>query len=325
MADFPANPSEGQEWTNPDTGEIWRFAGRAGLWSRLDGGTGAWLMAPRASSDTITEWTNPDTGETWRYNGRAGLWSRFDNELSSWVMLSLDSAAAPAEWVHPDTGEVWRFAGYPGLWSHAEDGATSWIMVPQDGVRPPPPGRPPCCPPLIPVPPIPDCVVQFNYDRWQIRFPEFAPQLPDGSANPMGVSRELAQELFYDATMFLDNSCTSPVCDASIGGERERLLFLMTSHLAYLRGHGAGGMGDVGRATSKSVGPVSVGYTLEGVTGNSAWFAQTGYGLAFWTATAAYRVFRYRPGPSWRGGYWRADAWRTGYGNPLPFAQSIAR
>jgi hypothetical protein len=222
---------------------------------------------------------------------------------------------------------------------------------PEPGPDPIPPGeaypaRSCECLPLIPPPPVPDCVVQFDYHRWAIRFPEFDEYLHPGTPgvvtppgwipppddnlfpNPMGVSPELAQELFYDATLFLDNSCHSPVCDASKGGERERLLFLLTAHLAYLRGTpgigGAGGAGNPGHLTSKSVGPVSVGYSLDGVTGNEAWFAQTSYGFTYWQATAQYRTFRYRAGPWFRGYGWRSSAWQ-GAGNPLPFAQSVAR
>lgn len=195
------------------------------------------------------------------------------------------------------------------------------------------------CLPLVPEPPVPDCVVQFDYNRWNIRFPEFAPYVaplpgadlpttPEGLVpNPVGVSPELAQELFYDATLFLDNSCHSPVCDASKGGERERLLFLLTAHLAFLRGGPnapGGGAGSVGRVTSKSVGPVSVGFGGATLGANAAWFEQTQYGLAFWQAVGAYRLFRYRAGPWFRGYGWRSGAW-VGSGNPLPFSQSIAR
>jgi hypothetical protein len=146
------------------------------------------------------------------------------------------------------------------------------------------------CAPLIPEPPVPDCVVQFDYARWSLRYPQFAPT----GATP--VSEALAQEYFYDATMYLDNSCNSPVCDASIGGERERLLYLMTAHLALINGAGSpAGAPTPGRVNNKSVGPVSVGYGgLDGLPANAAWFAQTGPGLAFWQATAQYRTFQYR-------------------------------
>jgi hypothetical protein len=146
------------------------------------------------------------------------------------------------------------------------------------------------CPPLIPVPPVDACVVQFDYGRWSTRYPEFS------AAGIHPVSSALAQEYFYDATLYLDNTCSSPVCDASIGGERERLLFLMTAHLAAITGAGSpGGAPTPGRITNKAVGPVSVGYGgLDGLPANSLWFAQTAYGFAFWQATAAYRTFQYR-------------------------------
>jgi hypothetical protein len=146
------------------------------------------------------------------------------------------------------------------------------------------------CPPLIPEPPIDDCIVQFDYDRWLVRFPQFGP----AGITPVGSA--LAQEYFYDATMYLDNPCSSPVCDASIGGERERLLFLMTAHLAQISGAGSpAGAGTPGRVTNKAVGPVSVGYGgLDNLPASAAWFAQTAAGLAFWQVTAQYRSFRYR-------------------------------
>lgn len=150
---------------------------------------------------------------------------------------------------------------------------------------------PACCPPLIPADdPLPDCVVQFDYGRWSTRYPVFS------ASGTTPVDPTLAQEYFYDATIYLDNSCASPVCDASVGGERERLLFMLTAHLAAVNGAGSvAGAGTPGRVTNKSVGPVSVGYGgLEGLPGSAAWFAQTAYGLDFWQATARFRLFRYR-------------------------------
>jgi hypothetical protein len=161
------------------------------------------------------------------------------------------------------------------------------------------------CLPLIPEPPVPAGVVVFDYARWSVRYPGFT------------TSPELAQELFYDATMYVDNSPQSPVCDASLGGERERLLYLMTAHLAFLAGGGpgAGGAGaaagTVGRPASKSVGPVSISYSLDGLPGGAAWYAQTQYGLTFWQLTAPYRTFRYRaPGIYPRA--WHGYSWASG-------------
>jgi hypothetical protein len=142
------------------------------------------------------------------------------------------------------------------------------------------------CDPLIPVPPIDDCIVQFDFTRWSARYPEF-------TKPPFNVSSVQAQELFYDACLMLDNSCNSPVCDASIGGERERLLYMLTAHIAYLSGPGSGQQ--VGIINSKSVGSVSVGYQVPQLPATAAWFAQSKYGFAFYQATAQYRLFRYRP------------------------------
>jgi hypothetical protein len=146
------------------------------------------------------------------------------------------------------------------------------------------------CEPLIPPPPVPDCVVQFDYNRWIVRYPEFSP------AGVTPVSAALAQEYFYDATIYLDNTCDSIVCDASVGGQRERLLMMLTAHIANIDGAGKlSGAGEPGRVTNKAVGPVSVAYGgLDGFNATNAWFAQSPYGLDFWNATAAYRTFRYR-------------------------------
>jgi hypothetical protein len=147
-----------------------------------------------------------------------------------------------------------------------------------------------CCAPLIPVPPIDPNVVQFNYGRWSTRYPKFA------ATGTTPITAALAQEYFYDATMYLDNSSKSIVCDASIGGERERLLFMLTAHVAEINGAGSPtGAATPGRITNKGVGPVSVGYGgLDGLPGSAAWFAQTSYGLQFWQAVLRYRTFRYR-------------------------------
>jgi hypothetical protein len=142
------------------------------------------------------------------------------------------------------------------------------------------------CDPLIPVPPVDPCVVVFDPTRFAARYPEF-------SAPPYNLQAATAQELFYDATMYLDNTCNSPVCDTSVGGERERLLYMLTAHMAYLTGPGSGQQ--VGRINNKSVGPVSVGYGLDGVPGTAAWFTQSKYGFAYWQAIAVYRSWRYRP------------------------------
>jgi hypothetical protein len=142
------------------------------------------------------------------------------------------------------------------------------------------------CPPLIPLPPVDPCVVQFDPTRFAARYPEF-------SNPPYNLQAATAQELFYDATIYLDNTCNSPVCDASVGGERERLLYMLTAHMAYLTGPGSAQQ--VGVINNKSVGPVSVGYQIPNVPGTAAWFIQSKYGFAYWQGTAQYRLFRYRP------------------------------
>lgn len=190
-----------------------------------------------------------------------------------------------------------------------------------------------CCPPLIPNPPVPPCVVQFDYNRWAARYPEFStPQQIPGSGVIVGgtlgpISKEQAQELFYDATLYLDNTCDSPVCDASVGGERERLLYMLTAHLGYL--YGPRSSQQVGFVTSKSAGPLSVGYSVPGIGANAAWFAQSKYGFAFWQGVAQYRQGpRYRVWPPIRpinGFYGASQGLASRYSGIAGFAERGAR
>jgi hypothetical protein len=102
---------------------------------------------------------------------------------------------------------------------------------------------------------------------------------------------------FDAATMLLNNSCGSRVCDAVL---REKLLNWLTAHITALR-NGVNGQppsGLVGRIDSATEGSVSVSAVLADATLDQAWYTQTQYGLFYWNATAAYRTFVYVPAPA---------------------------
>jgi len=105
-------------------------------------------------------------------------------------------------------------------------------------------------------------------------------------------------QLDFDlATMFLNNSCCSVVQDALV---RQRLLFLLVAHIAaLLQGeNGNPPSGLVGRVDKASEGSVSVSAAyINDMTMSEAYFAQTAFGLMFWTMTARFRSFHYVPAP----------------------------
>lgn len=132
-------------------------------------------------------------------------------------------------------------------------------------------------------------VVVFDITRFRALFPEFS--------NVTDVQLEF---LFDEATDFLDNTAHSLVQDTA---KRERLLYLLMAHIAYIRygsvgSNGAiiGGTGVVGRASSASEGSVSASFELGDIGSGTAWYTQSPYGLAFWQATKVYRMANYYPG-----------------------------
>jgi hypothetical protein len=101
---------------------------------------------------------------------------------------------------------------------------------------------------------------------------------------------------FDIATLQLNNSCGSRVCDAK---ERERLLNLLVAHITQLRNgaNGSGPSGLVGRINHAQEGSVSVGADMGPMAYGQAYYMQTQWGALYWQATAKYRVFRYVPAP----------------------------
>lgn len=131
-------------------------------------------------------------------------------------------------------------------------------------------------------------IVVFDIDKFRAIFPEFS-----------NVSDTALQFLFDTATDYLNNSNYSIVKDVA---KRERLLYLLMAHIAFIRygdANGNGGNGSkgfVGRISSASEGSVSIGAALDGADSGSTWFTQSTYGYDFWQATKVYRMATYFPG-----------------------------
>lgn len=135
--------------------------------------------------------------------------------------------------------------------------------------------------------PVTTGVVRFVESEFKAQYPSFG-----------AVAGGLLQLDFDIATTFLNNSCGSVVKDARV---RERLLYLLTAHIAaLLQGeNGKAPSGVVGRVDAASEGSVSVSvaYANE-MSMSEAYFAQTQYGVMFWQATAQYRMMIYVAPPS---------------------------
>lgn len=126
-------------------------------------------------------------------------------------------------------------------------------------------------------------IVVFDFARFIARYPEFATLDP-----------ALAGLFFNEAAMFLNNTPTSPVTDTAM---REMMLFMLTAHIALIeqRARASGGA-LVGPITSASEGSVSVSTSMQIASPTVAWYMQTPYGAAYYTATQAYRMARWIPG-----------------------------
>jgi len=134
-------------------------------------------------------------------------------------------------------------------------------------------------------------VVTFDYTAWSARYPEFNSTVTEVQANLY----------FAEAQLYLANDGSGPVCDPPPPAPSIQLALLgmLTAHIAQLN---AGSSIQpvvplVGRINNATEGSVTVGTDGLNLPGTAAWYTQTKYGLAFYQATAAYRTFRYRPGP----------------------------
>ncbi|MFW5410782.1 DUF4054 domain-containing protein [Pectobacterium brasiliense] len=128
-------------------------------------------------------------------------------------------------------------------------------------------------------------IVVLDIAKFRAMFPEFS-----------NVDDALIPFLFDPATDYLNNSEYSLVDDAV---KRERLLYLLMAHIAYMRygdNRKRGGSGMVGRIASATEGSVSVSTDLGPIEFRYAWYTQSPYGMDFWQATKVYRMAQYYPG-----------------------------
>ncbi len=129
-------------------------------------------------------------------------------------------------------------------------------------------------------------IATFDYGAWVVRYPEF-----------QTLARSQVEAFFAEATIYHSNDGSGPVNNAE---HQKLLLGMLVAHIASLNvginGESASPL--VGRISSASEGSVSVSVDLPGIPGTAAWYGQSKYGLAYWQATAGYRIARYVPGPS---------------------------
>ncbi|WP_440863085.1 DUF4054 domain-containing protein [Symbiopectobacterium purcellii] len=128
-------------------------------------------------------------------------------------------------------------------------------------------------------------IVVLDISKFRDMFPEFS-----------NVTEAQLPFLFDQATDHLNNSEYSLVEDPV---KRERLLYLLMGHLAYVRygdDNGNGGSGMVGRLSSASEGSVSVSSDAGQIEFRYMWYTQSPYGMDYWQATKVYRMANYYPG-----------------------------
>lgn len=128
-------------------------------------------------------------------------------------------------------------------------------------------------------------IVTLDIPKFRAMFPELS-NVPDA----------ILPFLFDQSTDYLNNSDFSLVDDVT---KRERLLYTLMAHLAYMKygdANGNGGSGMVGRIASASEGSVSVSSDAGQVEFRYMWYTQSPYGMDFWQATKVYRMANYYPG-----------------------------
>lgn len=128
-------------------------------------------------------------------------------------------------------------------------------------------------------------IVVLDISKFRAMFPEFS-----------NVADSILPFLFDQSTDYLNNSDYSLVEDAV---KRERLLYMLMAHIAYVRygdASGNGGTGMVGRLSSASEGSVSVSSDAGQIEFRYMWYTQSPYGMDFWQATKVYRMANYYPG-----------------------------
>ena len=128
-------------------------------------------------------------------------------------------------------------------------------------------------------------VVVFDPAAFKARYPEFT-AVPDGTLSAC----------FEEAGLYLSNADNSPMQSIP---RRTLLLNMLTAHVAFIGGKlSADGLPrPVGRVSQAGEGSVSAGFEYA-TPGSMSWFTQSQYGAAYWQATLALRMFRYRPQPT---------------------------
>lgn len=138
------------------------------------------------------------------------------------------------------------------------------------------------CPPNTPVA---RGVVAFDPTAFKAAFPEFS-TVPDAALNMN----------FQFATMQVNNTCKSAICDAAL---RETLLNLVVAHITQLRNgiNGQPATGAVGRVSYAMEGSVMTTIDMGTISYGQAYWMQTQFGALFWNSTAFVRQMRYIPAP----------------------------
>ncbi len=127
--------------------------------------------------------------------------------------------------------------------------------------------------------------VSFNFPAWIARYPEFG-----------YLDETLVQLYFNEATVYHRNDGGGPVRDA---GAQLTYLNMLTAHIAALNASDQNGNPAstlVGRISSAGEGSVNVGTDYQMNNPSAAWYNQTRYGAAYWSATRPYRTARYLRG-----------------------------
>lgn len=129
-------------------------------------------------------------------------------------------------------------------------------------------------------------IVAFDLAGFRARYPEF-----------VTVTDALLGAYFTEATIYLNNTDSSPVADVTI---RSLLLNMIVAHIAAINSgiNGQAASPLVGRINSATEGSVSVSTDMGPVTNSQAWYLSSKYGVAFWNATGIYRRFLYVPRPT---------------------------
>lgn len=142
--------------------------------------------------------------------------------------------------------------------------------------------------------------VVFDYTAWVTRYPVFG-----------SVQQATAQLYFNEATLYVDNTDTSPIpYNPPSDVTRAQILNMATAHIAMLAT-----LDIVGRIDSASEGSVSLTAKYADQTPESlAWWTQTKYGAQAYMAMAPFRRAGFVAGPAPRlnGLYFPAGR-RVGY------------